>query len=180
MSPFEPVGEVARWRTLYALLQQMGVGQVLTYKAMGEALDLDPEADRHTIQVAMRRASKEFEAEDKHATEAVPNVGYRIVESEEHLGLARRQQRKSSKALVRGHSKVVNVDLSDVDPEVRKAFQVMATAFAMQMEFNRRTDVRQQKLEVALGAVREESTRTTEEVAELRERLERLERGDSP
>lgn len=177
MSPFEPVGEIARWRVLYELLQKLSVGDVLTYDAMAESLDLDPEGDRHTIQVAMRRASKELEEENKHATEAVPNIGYRIVESEEHLGLAQRQQRKSSKALVRGHSKVVNVDLSDVDPEVRKAFQVMASAFAMQMEFNRRTDVRQRKLEDALGTVREESTRTSDEVAELRARLDRLEQG---
>lgn len=175
MSPFEPAGDIARWRTLYELLQKLTVGDVLTYEAMAEALELDAEDDRHTIQVAMRRASKELEEENKHATEAVKNVGYRIVEPEEHLTLARRQQRKSSKALVRGNSKVVNVDLSDVDPEVRKAFQVMASAFAMQMEFNRRTDVRQKKLEESLDAVKQQSSRTDEEVAELRARLERLE-----
>lgn len=176
MSPFEPVGETARWRTLYELLREMSVNDVLTYKTMGEALGLNPRKDRHTMQVAMRRASREFEQIDKHATEAVKNIGYRIVESEEHLMLARGHQRKSSNALVRGQSKVTNVDLADIDdPEVRKAFQVMAQAFAMQMEFNRRTDVRQSKLESALDAVREDSTRTADEVAELRARLERLE-----
>lgn len=179
MSPFEPAGDVARWRILYALLAGSAVGDVLTYEAMAEALDLDPADDRHTIQVAMRRAAKELEQEDKHAVEAVQNVGYRIVETEEHLRLARQQQRRSTRALVRGHSKVVNVDLSGVDPEVRNAFQVVASAFAMQMEFNRRTDVRQKKLEDALETVREKSTRTDEEVAELRARLERLERNSS-
>lgn len=175
MSPFEPVGDTARWRILYALLHHIEVGGILTYEAMADALELDPGADRHTIQVAMRRASRELELVDKHATEAVQNVGYRIVEPEEHLNLARRQQRRSSRALVRGRSNVVNVDLADVDPEVRKAFQVMAAAFQMQMEFNRRTDVRQKKLEDALGTVREESTRTADEVAQLRDRLEKLE-----
>lgn len=105
------------------------------------------------------------------------NVGYRVVEPEEHLRLAKGQQRRSTKALQRGQSKVVNVDLSNVDPEVRQAFQVVASAFAMQMEFNRRTDVRQKKLEESLEAVRETSTRTEEEVAELRARLDRLENG---
>ncbi|MCV7100071.1 hypothetical protein [Mycobacterium palustre] len=176
MSPFEPAGEVARWRTLYELLNERSIGDVLSYDTMAEALQLDPSKDRHTIQVAMRRAAKELELEDKHAVEAVKNVGYRIVEPEEHLRLARQQQRRSSRALVRGHSKVVNVDLSNVDPEIRNAFQVVASAFAMQMEFNRRTDVRQKQLETALEAVREKSTRTDEEVAELRERLERLEK----
>jgi hypothetical protein len=175
VSPFEPVGETARWRLLYAELQTLGVDDVLTYEQMGETLDLDPGADRHTIQVAMRRAAVELEKVDKHAVEAIKNVGYRIVEPEEHLRLAKGQQRRSSRALARGSSKVVNVDLSNVEPEVRQAFQVVAAAFAMQMEFNRRTDVRQKKLEDALGTVREESTRTADEVAELRARLDRLE-----
>lgn len=179
MSPFEPAGETARWRILYDLLSGRTVGDVLNYEVMAEALDLDPIEDRHTIQLAMRRASRELELENKHAVEAVQNVGYRIVEPEEHLRLARGQQRRSSRALARGHSKVVNVDLSNVDPEVRNAFQVVASAFAMQMEFNRRTDVRQKKLEDALDAVREKSTRTDEEVAELRARLDRLERDTS-
>ncbi len=175
MSPFEPAGETARWRVLYDLLTERTVGDILTYDVMAEALDLDAAEDRHTIQVAMRRAGKELEQEDKHAVESVTNVGYRIVEPEEHLRLARGQQKRSSRALARGHSKVVNVDLSNVDPEVRQAFQVVASAFAMQMEFNRRTDIRQKKLEDALETVREKSTRTDEEVAALRERLERLE-----
>jgi hypothetical protein len=175
MSPFEPAGETARWRILYDLLSERTIGDVLTYDDMAAALDLDSVKDRHTIQVSMRRAAKELEEEDKHAVEAVINVGYRIVEPEEHLRLARGQQKRSSRALVRGHSKVVNVDLSNVDPEVRQAFQVVASAFAMQMEFNRRTDIRQKRLEESLDSVREKSTRTEEEVAELRERLERLE-----
>lgn len=178
MSPFEPVGETARWRTIYNHLADTPVDGVLTYEAMGEALDLDPVKDRHTIQVAMRRAAKELEAEDNRAVEAVKNVGYRVVQPEEHLRLARYQQRRSSRALARGHSKVVNVDLSNVDPEIRQAFQVVASAFAMQMEFNRRTDVRQKRLEESLEAVREKSSRTDDEVAELRARLERLETRD--
>lgn len=176
MSPFEAAGGTARWRIIYSLLDARDVGAVLTYEDMAAALDLDAATDRHTIQLAMRRAAKELERRNKHAVEAVANVGYRIVEPAEHLRLARGQQQRSSRALVRGHSKVVNVDLSGVDPEVRSAFQVVASAFAMQMEFNRRTDVRQKRLEESLNKVRETSTRTEEEVAELRERLERLEK----
>lgn len=175
MSPFEPKGETARWRLLYQLLSSTPIDGILYYEDMGDVLNLDPEEDRHTIQVAMRRAASELEKVEKHAVEAVKNVGYRVVEPEEHLRLARQQQRRSSKALVRGHSKVINVDLSNVDPEVRQAFQVVASAFAMQMDFNRRTDIRQKKLEDALDGVRELSTKTDEEVSELRARLERLE-----
>lgn len=175
MSPFEPAGETARWRILYNLLAQVEVDSIVSYETMAEALDLDPRRDRHTMQVAIRRAAIELEKVDKHAVEAVKNVGYRVVEPEEHLRLAKYQQRRSSRALVRGHSKVVNVDLSNVDPEVRQAFEVVAAAFAMQMDFNRRTDIRQKRLEQALDAVHKKSTRTDEEIAELRARLKRLE-----
>lgn len=175
MSPFESIGESARWRILYNLLSGREVDDVLTYEEMGEALGLDPRRDRHTLQVSTQRAAKELEQVDKHAIEAVRNIGYRIVEPEEHLRLARSHQRRSSRSLVRGHSKVINVDLTDVAPEIQHAFQVVAAAFAMQMEFNRRTDVRQKKLETALQTINERSTRTDQEVSELRERLERLE-----
>lgn len=176
MSPFQPNGETARWRVLYALLVGTEVGAILDYVTMAEALDLHHTKDRHTMQVAMRRAALELERTEKHAVEAVANVGYRIVEAEEHLRLAKRQQSRSSRALVRGQSKVVNVDLSNVDPEVRQAFKVVASAFAMQMDFNRRTDIRQQRLEESLKSMQTESTRTTEEVAELKARLEKLEK----
>jgi len=176
--PFKPLGDIARWRIIYNLLTVRQVDDILTYDEMGDALNLDPVKDRRIIQGAMPRASKEFEESDKHALTAVPNIGYRIVEPEEHLRLAKDQQRRSSRALVSGRSKVVNVDLSEVAPEVRQAFQVVASAFAMQMEFNRRTDIRQKKLEQSLDAIRDKTTRTDNEVAELRDRLKRLEERD--
>lgn len=178
MSPFEPKGETARWRLIYELLQTKQVDDILKYEEMADVLDLDPLADRHLIQVSMRRAAREFEQVDRHAVEAIANTGYRVVAAEEHLRLAKRLQRRSSKALVLGRSKVVNVDLSAVDPEVRHAFEVVAEAFNRQMEFNRRLDVRQKRLEQALESVQGQSSRTVDEVAELRARLERLENRD--
>jgi hypothetical protein len=53
------------------------------------------------------------------------------------------------------------------DPELNRQ--------SMQAEFKRREELRRQRLEDALDSMREKSTRTPEEVAELRRRLERLE-----
>lgn len=177
MKPFEPIGKEARWRTIYGLLKKRGVGDTVTYETMADALDLDPVRDRNTIQAAVRRAAREYEETDKHALTPVPNVGYRVVAAQEHLTLARKQQRKSARALANGHSKVVNVDFTGMDPQVRKAFEVTGQAFALQMDFNRRFDVRQRRLE---SVVQETSTRTDRneaEIAELKERLARLETG---
>lgn len=178
---FEPVGERARWRTVYELLKAQPVNGLLTYEEMGDALGLHPEHDRGIIQQAMHRAAREHERLDKRAVDVVPNQGYRVVEAPEHIGLARRQQRRSSRALVRGHSKAVNVDLNGVDPEVRKALEVLGHAFTLQMDFNKRFEGKQARLEETVREIAdsqaEDRKRTAEEVAELRARLARLESG---
>jgi hypothetical protein len=176
--PFEPVGDVARWRIIYDALKPLAVDDVLTYERAAEVLVLDSEVDRPLIQSAIRRAGREFERVDKHALVAVPNVGYRVVRADEHVVLARGQQRRASRALERGHSKVVNVDLRGLSPEVRALTEATARAFSLQMDFNRRFDVRQQRLEGVVREVSERTDRSEAEIAELKARLGRLE-GDA-
>lgn len=180
MSPFTPSGERARWRILYDLLRECEIGDLLTYDDMATALDLEPVKDRHTIQLAMRRAAAELETVDKRVVDAVQNVGYRVIEPAEQLGLARRHQRKSNRSLARGRSKAVNVDYNLIPADARRAFEVVAAAFAMQQEFNRRLDIRQRNLERAIESVTQQAgerqERTDAELAALRERLERLEK----
>jgi hypothetical protein len=180
MSPFEPVGERARWRVIYDLLREAPTDSVVSYKELGDALGLDPDKQRHSIQMAIRRAAAEHENEDNRAVDVVPNEGYRVVAASEHLTLARRHQKKAGKALARGHSKAVHVDLAGVDPEIRKALEVTAQAFSLQMDFNRRFAVRQSQLEKAVREITDtqvaDRKRTDDEVARLRERVELLER----
>lgn len=176
MSPFDPIGDRARWCIVYDLLRAAAVDDIVTYAEIGTALDLDPGKDRHVIQMAMRRAAKEHEETDKRAIEAVPNRGYRIIPAPENLRLARGHQKKAGKSLERGQSKAVNVDLTGVDPDTRSAFEVVARAFALQMDFNRRLDVRQAKLETTVNAMSQRTDRTEAEIAELKARLARLER----
>lgn len=174
MTRFQPLGDQARWRIIYDLLRKTGVDQVVTYQQLADALSLDPE-QRHLIQMAVRRAAREHEEVDKRALIVIPNVGYRVVRAPEHIGLARTQQRRASRSLARGWSKAVNVDLSGVDEATRHALEVVAQAFALQMDFNRRFDVRQQRLEEAVSTATQRMARSEEEIAELRERLHRLE-----
>jgi len=181
MSPFEPAGEQARWRIIYEILKTTPVDGLVTYEQLGEALELDPDKDRHAIQMAVRRAAQEYERGDKRALDAVPNEGYRVVKAGEHLDLAKRHGRKAGKSLQRGHSKAVNVDLSEVeDPEVRRALELTAQAFSLQMDFNRRFAVRQEQLEATVREITDtqaaDRQRSADEVAKLQERIERLER----
>ena len=125
--------------------------------------------------MAVRRAAREHEEADNRAIEPVANTGYRIVEAPEHLRLARSQQKRAGKALERGHSKVANVDLSGLEPGVRSLFEATVRAFSMQMEFNRRFDVRQKRLESTINSMSERTDRTEQEITDLKARLARLE-----
>lgn len=179
MAAFEPVGEQARWRILYSLIKDVAVGGVLTYEEMATALDLDPLKDRTPIQLAMRRAARELETVDKRAVDAVTNQGYRVVQPEGHLVLAKRHQKKANQSLRRSYSKVINIDQNGIDPGLRRVAEVTATALSAQMDFIRRVDVRQTNLEKAVEAVTQQTEkraqRTSEEIAALHDRLRRLE-----
>ena len=179
-SNFEPVGERARWLDLYDLLKATETNGVVTYEAMAEALDLDPVKDRASIRTALYRAAKEHEEIDKRAIKAIPNQGYRIVQPQEQLGLARGHQKRSTRALVRGHSKAVNVDMSQIEPEARKAFEVVAGVIAMQMDFNRRAEAKLTAHDKAIRSLVEAKDRTESEREEFRARLEKLEAGLNP
>lgn len=162
---------------MYDEICQVPTGGTITYDTLGAALGLDPQKDRHTIQMAVRRAAMEHEVMDSRALDSVRNTGYRVVHAPEQLTLASRHQRKAGRSLERARSKVDHVDLAGVDADTRRAFTVVAQAFALQAEFNRRLDIRQKRLEKQVGAAMSGQQANAEELAELRERLERLERG---
>jgi hypothetical protein len=180
MAPFDPIGDRSRWCIAYDLLRAAAVDDVVTYGELGAALGLDPDEDRHVIQMAMRRAAREHEEVDKRAVEAVTNRGYRIIPAPENLRLARGQQQKAGRSLERGRSKVVNVDLAGLDPEVRKAFEVVAVAFQWQVDQVRRLDIRQSRLEETIASMTTRTERTEDEINELKARLARLEHQDEP
>ena len=176
MKSFAPVGERARWRVVYDMLAATETNGVVSYNEMAAALSLDPDGDRNLLQTTMRRAAKEHEQVDKRAVESVPNVGYRVVEPQEQLGMARRQQKRSRKALVRAHSKAVNVDMSKIEPETRKALEMVASVVALQLDFNRRAESKLAAHDKAIAALTQATERTEAEREEFRQRLERLEK----
>lgn len=177
MTPFEPVGDEARWRVLYRLMKDAASGALLTYEAMAGALALDPKTDRHTMQLAMRRAARELELEDRRAIVAVRGEGYRVANADQHFELARMHQGKSVNSLERAKSKTDNVDYNHLSPDLVALAQATSHALSMQLAYIERLDVRQGKLAESLAAVEVRQQRTAEEIDELRERLARVEKG---
>lgn len=175
---FEPVGKVARWRTIYELLAKLDVNETLTYPVIGEALEIDHVRDRMKIAGAMRRAAQELLEQNNRAVEVVPNVGYRTVATPEQLRLAKRYQRKAGKALKSGHSQVIHFDPTGLDPNVKAGFELLAYAFKRQAEFNDRLMKRDQQVRADLDSIKVRSERTDEELAAIQARLDRLEGRD--
>jgi DNA-binding GntR family transcriptional regulator len=180
VSPFEPLGEQARWRILYAELLKLEPGQMISYADMAACLGMADPEDRHLVQMATRRAGQELEKTEKHAIQAVRGQGYMVVKAEQHFELARIHQAKSVRSVKRAKSKTDNVDFNDLSPDLVALAQATSNALSLQLEYIRRLDVRQTKLAESLNQVATKQERTDEELAELRNRLAALERRDVP
>lgn len=173
--PFEPVGDVARWRTLYELLAAANVDEVVTYADMADALDLDPVKDRRTIQGAITRAAAELLEINKHAIEPIRNAGYRIVKPAEHLVLAQRRSKKAERSLVRSSQVVTHVDYNGLASDVRRNFEAVGRVLAFQIGVMRRLDIRQRDLEESLVEVQSGVQQTQRDVQSHDERIAWLE-----
>lgn len=174
-APFEPVGEIARWRIIYnEILADAQVGDVITWERMGDILDLHPVTDRPKILAGLKRAAEELLIERRRAIRNISNIGYRITDAEGQLEVARNHQRRAARQVQRGYDAATYVDLTGVEPAVRHAFMRVAEAFAAQTEFNRRLQKRQANIQQALSTLSDSQDRTEEKLAQLQARLDRL------
>jgi len=173
---FKPLSEHSRREMMLSLFATAEYGSTIPYDTLSEVLKVH---DRLILQQAVNSAKPALERLHNKAVVVVRNVGYRVALPSEHLGLARNHQNKSRRALRRGHSKVVNVDMNQLTQGERAAVQIAATTLALQIDYMRRNDLRVSRLEETATLVQGQSERAMDEVAELRARLEKLERGKS-
>lgn len=173
-SVFTPIGDQSRRVLVLERLAAAPVDSVVTYEELSEVLG---DVDRRTVQGAVNAAKFNLEKAYSKAVVAVSNTGYRIVRASEHLTLAKHHQKKSLKQLRRSRSKVDHVDYNQLTEGEKAAISLAATSIALQMDYMRRNDIRSTRIEASVAAVQKESERSAEELAELRNRLARLERG---
>lgn len=172
---FEPIGKQARWRTIYDLLKPLKYDDILTYEKIGDALGLDSKRERHLIHANMQRAARELSEQHDRSISVVRGDGYRIVNPEEHVDLSRRDQRRSSRALVKAKRHVDHVNLSDMSSEGRSIVHATVRLFNFQMEAMRRLDVRQKNVEALARTVEQKGEETAQETAKNSDQLSRLE-----
>jgi len=169
---FESHGEKSRRAMVVEALAERGEGDIITYEELAEILG---ESDRSICQNVVNKAKSALERLHTKALLAVPNVGYRIVLAREHLDLAKHHQQKSARALRRSRSKVVNVDMSKLTDGERAAVTIATTALGLQLSYMRRNDIRVGRVETAVAVVQTSQQRSEAEIADLQERLARLE-----
>lgn len=168
--PFQPRGDRAQWRVVHDLLERLDVGDIMTYEEITDALDVE-----HINQVrgAVHRAAKVWGEERHRALSPVNRVGYRVVSALEHELLARKQHRRSRRALGRGRALLRDADRSQLAPADRERFDRMELELSRQSDMISRIDTRQAKMERALEADRAARSATDEKVARMEEALRR-------
>lgn len=165
---FETKGDTAEWRLIYNHALTLNIGATITYDDFERILGRDLRDSRTPVYDAMRHLEK-----DAHRTlTAVTNTGYRIAEPSEHEGLAKHHHRKSKRQLRRAVSKASSADRSALSPEERKRIDNVEMALRQHSDMIQRLDTRTREQAKALKELRRA---TNEDVAEVSEKVDRLE-----
>jgi hypothetical protein len=110
-------GEKSQAERVYDLLRGLQPGDVLEYKQVIEVEDLDLQGDRSPIY----GAQKLLEKNDRRTVEAVPNVGYRVVEADEHARLASNHTRKAKRQYGKAKRRVTFVREDELTSDAARA-----------------------------------------------------------
>lgn len=137
LMPFAPKGEIAQWRIIYQLFKAAPTGEAVSYETLAQAIDVDPERERHRVQAAARRAGPQLLATDDRAIEVIPDVGYRVVDAVRQVSLAGQQVERAGRSLDRGRDLTTHIRMDELSENERAIAQTMALGFAQVAEWAR-------------------------------------------
>lgn len=165
---FAPVGEKARWRIVYDLLERKDFDQIITYEEMAEALQLSANraAHRNLIHQALHRAAQQLSVIRNKSVENVRGVGYRIVLPEEHVRLAGNGQQKAHKTLKLAKRHLDHVDLSKMSDEGKVVLFAAARALSVVDRNMKDMRIRQRQTAELVERVEQAGRETAERVEE--------------
>lgn len=167
---FQIKGDRAQWQVLYEYLTAMNVGDVVKYDELAGLL---PDSPKDSVRSAFYRAMQECETEIKRTFCNVREVGYRMVDANEHERLARGHHGRAKRQLRKSKRKAASADRSRLTREERSRIDAVELNLSRQIEMTNRLTARVAKVEEDLKAARREQNT---DAAELNERLERVER----
>jgi hypothetical protein len=168
MPRFKPKGDRPQWQVIYDHIVGLEIGDVVKYDELHALL---PNVSRTALYGVFTIAVKHVEEDRRRTFANVRSVGYRMVESVEHEGLARNQHSQAKRRLGAARRKLHSADRSRLTPEQRRRVDALEDHVSAQQEMIRRLDARVERAERGLQEVRREH-RT--DAAELSERVDRI------
>jgi hypothetical protein len=108
----DPTGK-PQWRKVYEALSGRPYGDVVSYDEIRRVAGIDLRLNRSPVY----RATREMEEADARTIEAVPGVGYRIVEPTEHERLAHARRRFAGRQMRRSVAVIRATNMALVPPE---------------------------------------------------------------
>jgi hypothetical protein len=129
---------------------------VVTYEELGQALDLDPVADRTIIQGTVQHANQSLLKEYQRGMQVIPNTGYQVLEAREHLDAAGKHQRKSTRAQGRAVHFLKNTKLEEMTPTERQLHQGQLMIAQMVLTHHKQTAAHLKRHDQAIESLRDD------------------------
>lgn len=186
-TPFQPTREDGRpyWQVIYDnIVERMDngtlrEGDIVTFEELQGMLDPGVEWRQPTL-----KAGKHLRETKQRSLDSVRGVGYKLIAGMAQVDQAKRTHRKSHRTLVRASQEIATVDhrLLDVDQSARVDQMVKGLAIlaAVTKQTAERVAEHEEEIGLLKTAKMESNARlgaTEDEVAELRKRLDELEKG---
>jgi alkylated DNA nucleotide flippase Atl1 len=170
---FTATDGVPKTEIVYDLMAAVEPGAIVTYGAMEDALGFDVRDGRRSI---VSKAIRRLEVRNLRTAEAVPTVGYRVVDAFEHERLSALHNRKAIRQVRRARQRIESADGARLTPELRARFAQIGIVLARVESEQRATARRLARLE---GVLIEEFARSLQPAggaSSLDDRVARLER----
>lgn len=111
--PFQPKGDAPEWRMIYDnLLADADFGDTITLDQISDVLGRPFTKNRSPI----LRANKELGIARRRQLQAVPGVGYRVVQPNEHISMAIGRRDRAARQIKHGVEVLGVTDLARLTP----------------------------------------------------------------
>lgn len=160
----------AQWRYLYNLMDGKTPGSIVTYDDMAAAFPEPFDKDRH--RPVITKAGDHLLREQRRAIRAVPNVGYRIITADEHLGAAHDRRLRSKRQAGKSRKLLKFARRDEMTPEVAAKVDALQQRMSDLESRLTRSERRQEELDRTIKAVTRKQSDEQQETAQRVLRLE--------
>ena len=124
--------------SIWHYFDEMPAGTIVKYSDLAVTLDTE---DRAFIQLTVRDlVRKRLLPEQSRFTKTIPNVGYRILESNEHRDAAREEIKRSKRKVVKALEILKNTRLGDLSHDETQAHILTTSATDATLRFMRKSE----------------------------------------